>query len=308
MRTLHLFLCMSLILTLPEITIAAKKEKAHIIMATYNLRYQNKTDSVEGNGWRQRCPWIAQLILSNDFQIFGTQEGLKQQLEDLKAMLPGYDYIGIGRSDGKTKGEHSAIFFRTDLFKLIDHGDFWLSETPDRPGKGWDAACERICTWGHFKHLPSQKEFLFFSLHMDHVGKKARLESVQLLLRKMKEQGGKLPTILVGDFNVDQYSNEYKMMTESGIFYDAYEKSAFRYAPNGTVNLFKSNGYTDSRIDHIFLPASISVKKYAILTDSYRTRPERYNDPPIDPYKTIIRPYIIRFPSDHYPVRIEVEF
>ena len=296
------------VLALLPYTTEARQKRAHITMATYNLRYVNKKDSINGNGWERRCPRIAQLVQSYNFEVFGTQEGYKRQLDDLKSMLPGYDYFGRGRDDGKEAGEHSAIFYRKDLFKLVDHGDFWLSETPDRPGLGWDAVCIRICTWGHFKHLPSGREFLFFSLHMDHVGKQARMESVRLVMSKMKELGSKLPAILVGDFNVDQHSEEYKNILESGVFNDAYQATEFRYAPNGTFNGFNPTGYTVSRIDHLFLSPKVRVKKYAILTDTYRTRPAGYVDPPIDPYSTKVLPYISRTPSDHYPVRIEVEF
>ncbi|MDE6402346.1 MAG: endonuclease/exonuclease/phosphatase family protein, partial [Muribaculaceae bacterium] len=139
-------------------------------VATYNIRQANASDSMRGDGWGQRSPVVASLIRFHEFNIFGTQEGFKHQLEDLKSQLPGYDYIGVARDDGKEQGEHSAIFYDTAMFDLIDHGDFWLSETPDRPGLGWDAACVRICTWGKFRHRPSGKVFQFFNLHQDHIG------------------------------------------------------------------------------------------------------------------------------------------
>lgn len=302
------FIVLALALAILPVSMQARQKTAHITMATYNLRYINKSDPPKGNNWERRCPWIAKIIQSYGFEVFGTQEGYKRQLEDLKALLPGYEYFGRGREDGVDKGEHSAIFYRTDLFQLIDHGDFWLSETPDKPGLGWDAACIRICTWGHFRHLVSGREFLFFSLHMDHVGKKARMESARLVMRKMQELGSGLPAILVGDFNVDQNSDEYKSILDSGIFKDAYQAAEFRHAPNGTFNGFNPSGYTTSRIDHMFLSPVIKVKKYAILTDTYRTRPEGYVNPPVDPYSTTVMPYVARTPSDHYPVRIEVEF
>ena len=296
------FIVLALALAILPVSMQARQKTAHITMATYNLRYINKSDPPKGNNWERRCPWIAKIIQSYGFEVFGTQEGYKRQLEDLKALLPGYEYFGRGREDGVDKGEHSAIFYRTDLFQLIDHGDFWLSETPDKPGLGWDAACIRICTWGHFRHLASGREFLFFSLHMDHVGKKARMESARLVMRKMQELGSGLPAILVGDFNVDQNSDEYKSILDSGIFKDAYQAAEFRHAPNGTFNGFNPSGYTTSRIDHMFLSPVIKVKKYAILTDTYRTRPEGYVNPPVDPYSTTVLPYLAR------AVRIEVEF
>ena len=144
-----------------------------ITVASYNLRNANGGDSINGNGWGQRYPVIAQIVQYHDFDIFGTQECFIHQLKDIKEALPGYDYIGVGRDDGKEKGEHSAIFYRTDKFDVIEKGDFWLSETPDVPSKGWDAVLPRICSWGHFKCKDTGFEFLFFNLHMDHIGKKA---------------------------------------------------------------------------------------------------------------------------------------
>ena len=138
-------------------------------VASYNLRNANGNDSLHGNGWGQRYPVIAKMVQYHDFDIFGTQECFLHQLKDMKEALSGYDYIGVGRDDGKTQGEHSAIFYRTDKFDIIEKGDFWLSETPDVPSKGWDAVLPRICSWGHFKCKDTGFEFLFFNLHMDHI-------------------------------------------------------------------------------------------------------------------------------------------
>lgn len=110
-----------------------------MVVATYNLRNANGSDSTNGNGWGQRYPYIAQIVQFHGFDIFGTQEGKYPQLQDLRQAMPGYDYIGVGRDDGKQAGEHSAIFYRTDKFEVLEHGDFWLSEITDRPNKGWDA-------------------------------------------------------------------------------------------------------------------------------------------------------------------------
>ena len=122
-----------------------------MVVATYNLRNANGGDSTNGNGWGQRYPYIAQIVQFHGFDIFGTQEGKYPQLQDLRQAMPGYDYIGVGRDDGKRAGEHSAIFYRTDKFEVLEHGDFWLSEITDRPNKGWDAVLPRICTWGEFR-------------------------------------------------------------------------------------------------------------------------------------------------------------
>ena len=118
-------------------------ENGSFTTASYNLRYANAEDSAAGNGWGKRYPVMAKLIQYHSFDIFGTQEGYIRQLEDMKAALPGYEYIGVGRNDGKEAGEHSAIFYRTDKFDLIKKGDFWLSETPDTASIGWDAVLQR---------------------------------------------------------------------------------------------------------------------------------------------------------------------
>ncbi|MBD5365602.1 MAG: endonuclease/exonuclease/phosphatase family protein [Bacteroides sp.] len=279
-------------------------------VATYNLRQANDGDSIRGNGWERRGPVVASLIRFHEFNIFGTQEGYKHQLEQLKSLLPGYDYIGLGREDGKEKGEHSAIFYDTAMFDLLDHGDFWLSETPDRPGLGWDAACIRICTWGKFRHRPTGKVFQFFNLHQDHIGIQARIESVKLVQQKMKEFGLDLPTFLTGDFNVDQYNEMYDVLTASDFLRDSFTNADFVYALNGTFNAFENDGFTDSRIDHIFVTDDVHVEKYGVLTDSYRT-PADSLDSKLDsrdfPREVSLSAYRGRVPSDHFPVKVKVK-
>lgn len=293
--------------------IGAYAADADFNLATYNIRQKNHPDSVQGDGWGLRYPVVAQLIRFHGFDIFGTQEGFKSQLEDLKANLPDYDYIGVGRDDGKEGGEYVAIFYRTDLFEVVDHGDFWLSEHPDRPGLGWDAACNRICTWGKFRHKPSGREFLYFNLHLDHIGKKARVESTKLVQAKMKEFGSELPTFLSGDFNVDQTNESYKALANSGVLADSYELADIVYANNGTFNNYDPNGYDDSRIDHIFVSPQVTVKRYGILTDTYRTTAETPSaagsaSSTSTPAPGETRRYRARTPSDHFPVMIQVTF
>ena len=305
---------------------AFAEESAKFNVATYNLRQLNDGDRKKGDGWERRCPVVASVIRFHDFHIFGTQEGFKSQLEDLKAQLPGYEYTGVARDDGKEAGEHSAIFYDTNMFELLDHGDFWLSETPDRPGLGWDAACVRICSWGKFRHKESGKEFQFYNLHLDHVGKKARVESVLLVQKKMKEIGMNLPTFLTGDFNVDQTHDMYDVLAGSDFLLDSFKTAEFVYAPNGTWNDYKTDGFTESRIDHIFVSDGVKVEKYGVLTDTYRTSRDEdrqlgYEKSSIGnnsgsdsqnyksanfPEELKISPYKSRVPSDHFPVQIKV--
>ena len=280
-----------------------------LCVASYNLRYANHHDSLDMNGWGQRYPYIAQLIQFHGFDIFGTQECLIRQLNDMQEALPNYAHIGVGREDGIDQGEHSAIFYRKDMFEMLDHGDFWLSETPDRPSKGWDAVLERICTWGHFRVKETGFEFLFFNLHMDHVGKQARVESAFLVQEKMKELGRDLPAILTGDFNVDQTHSSYNALVSTGVLKDSYEAAELRYAPNGTFNAFATGGFTESRIDHIFVSPKFQVKKYGVLTDSYRVMiPDAERAAGDYPDEIDVQHYTARVPSDHFPVKVVLSY
>lgn len=282
-----------------------------MVVATFNIRNANGGDSINGNGWGQRYPYIAQMVQFHGFEIFGTQEGKYHQLQDLKAAMPGYDYIGVGRDDGKQAGEFSAIFYKTDRFEVLEHGDFWLSPETDHPNKGWDAALPRICTWGKFKEKNSGFEFIYFNLHMDHIGVQARSESAKLILQKVKEQPSHIPVILSGDFNVDQTNESYALLNNSGVMRDAYEMADLRYAPNGTFNGFHPDRMTTSRIDHIFLSDDFQVLKYGILTDTYRTPVKESAEKEKNgnfPKEVSMQKYEARMPSDHFPVMIVVEF
>lgn len=272
-------------------------------LATYNLRQANHEDSVNGNGWGQRAPYIARLVQFHGFDIFGTQEGFYGQLQDLKRMLPKYEYIGVGRDDGKQKGEYSAIFYRADKFQLLDHGDFWLSEDQSRPNLGWDAACIRICTWGKFKVISTGFTFVYFNLHMDHIGVVARAESAKLILKKIQSMPYNMSVILSGDFNVDQFSTSYRLLNKSGVLQDSYDKAALVYDQPGTFNEFDINGVVKGRIDHIFLTNRFSVLKYGILTDTYRVDLPELGGSSGDENKQLLK---ARCPSDHFPVMIEV--
>ena len=286
-------------------------KKTIFTAASYNLRNANSADSLQGDGWGNRCPIIARLVQFHEFDIFGTQEGLRHQLDSLKTSLPKYDYIGVGRNDGKKEGEHAAIFYRIDKFELLEHGDFWLSETPEKPSVGWDAVLPRICTWGHFKYKDTGFEFLFFNLHMDHIGVEARREGAKLIVQKVREMCGGEPVIITGDFNVDQNNPIYTTFTTSGILADSYQTAARRYAPNGTFNNFNPTLKTDSRIDHIFVSPSVCVHDYGVLTDTYRTETAASGEEIKSgafPKEVSLHSYEARTPSDHFPVVVRLEF
>lgn len=281
-----------------------------INMATYNIRYKNDGDKVAGNGWDQRFRVISQLIRFHDFDIFGAQEVLHTQLLDFKSTLPEFGHIGVGRDDGKEKGEYAPVFYKKSMFKLEKSGHFWLSETPEIPAKGWDAVLPRICTWGKFKHLKSGKSFWFFNLHMDHIGVQARLNSIELVLSKIKAMCGTDQIVLTGDFNVDQKSDAYAKLESSAVLHDCYNLALVRYALNGTINNFVPTQNTDSRIDHIFITQKIKVLRYGILTDSYRSTDSNATETKSAnfPKEVSLQASSIRLPSDHYPVMVSLQF
>lgn len=276
-----------------------------LTVGSYNVRNANDGDARKGNGWDRRLPVQVELIKFNEFDVLGTQEVLHNQLEDLLAGLPEYDYVGVGRDDGKTKGEYAPIFYKKDRIKLLKEGNFWLSEKTDYPNKGWDAVLPRICSWGYFQDKVTKKKFWFFNLHMDHVGVVARSESAKLVLAKIRSMCKKNESVmLTGDFNVDQTNESYVLLHDSDILNDSFEIANIRYALNGTFNAFDVNLKTNSRIDHIFVSPRVKVEKYGVLTDTYRAPLEsteviKKGD---FPKEVSFEKYEARLPSDHFPI------
>lgn len=253
-------------------------------VATFNIRYDNPRDS--GNLWINRAPVAANLIRFHDFDVFGIQEGLKNQIDDISAALPQYARYGRGRDDGKEAGEHSSVYYKKEKFTLLKSGDFWLSETPNVPGKGWDATCcNRICSWVYLEDIKTKKKFYFFNVHFDHQGVIARKESGKLIAKKIKEIAGIEPSILTGDLNGDRKSEWYLTLANSDIVKDAYTGVKFPYENNSS-----SNGFRTPRgmgvIDHIFISKQFTATKWGILTDTY----------------------FGKYPSDHFPVMATVSF
>ncbi|MBR4828961.1 MAG: endonuclease/exonuclease/phosphatase family protein [Muribaculaceae bacterium] len=284
---------------------------AQLLVGSYNIRYKNDGDSARGNVWAKRCQVICDQVNFMAPDIFGSQEVLHEQLLDLLAGLDGYDFIGVGRDDGKTGGEYAAIFYKTARLRLLDQGNFWLNETPDRPALGWDAACIRICTWGKFARQTATDDdaFFFFNLHMDHVGVTARREAAKLIVRKIRELASGKHVIVTGDFNVDQNDEIYSIFIDSGLLKDSYEASRVRFAENGTFNSFDTNLYTESRIDHIFVSPATDVESYGVLTNSYWV-PDRDSTDKLKghdaPQQISFSKYTRRQPSDHYPVFVRL--
>lgn len=271
-----LIITVSLLLGLSSCAQDCPKDR-EIKVASYNLRYNNPGDSI--NAWPNRKAWVRDLIRFHEFELFGTQEGLIDQIEYL-AEMEEFGYVGVGRDDGARAGEHSAIFYKKERFDILDNGDFWLSETPDKPSLGWDAPSNiRICSWAKIKDKNTNKEFFFFSVHYDHRGQVARVESSKLILQKMKEIAGNMPVVYVGDLNSRPDSEAIAILDKE--LNDAYKVTKTPpYGPVGTSNGFNWDRTGASRIDYIFVTNHIEVLKYGCLTDSREKR----------------------FPSDHFPI------
>lgn len=276
-------------------------------VGTYNIRYDNPGDVENGNQWPRRAPIIASLIRFHEFDVLGTQEGFRHQMEDLRKLLPEYDCVSFGRNDGKLDGEHAGIFYRKDRFEVRESGMFWLSQTPDRPGRGWDADLPRICTWARMRRIPDGKSFCFMTVHLDHRGKLARVESMKLLLEKSTTLAGADPVFLVGDFNTDQHSEAFRLLTSKGTLVDAAEKAEVRYLLNGTANRFDPDSKTESRIDHVLTSPGTRVRRFGVLTDSYRVTKSNPQDSESGnfPKEVRFRESEARLPSDHFPVLVE---
>ncbi len=180
---------------------------------SFNMRLATTADG--DNAWDFRKETFVEVVKENDPLLLGVQEALWSQMEYLDGALDGYKWVGVGRDDGEKKGEFMSIFYKEDAVELLDSGTFWLSPTPDVPGKGWDAACCRTVTWCKFRCKKSGKEFVYANTHLDHVGTIARKKGAQLVLERSWEltNHGELPFFVSGDFNVTSESEAYKTIT-----------------------------------------------------------------------------------------------
>ncbi|WP_199851456.1 endonuclease/exonuclease/phosphatase family protein [Parabacteroides pacaensis] len=256
-----------------------------IRIASYNLRLDTSNDG--DKAWKYRKDMLKTVVRVNNFDIFGTQEGFLHQLNDILE-LKEYAYIGKGRDDGDEAGEHCAIFYKKKRFEVLDKGDFWYSETPDVPSKGWDATCcNRLCSWGKFKDKNTEEVFYVFNSHFDHQGTVACRESARMLLAKVKQITNNYPAFCTGDFNSQPIDEPINIIRTGGIVNDS--RDITRKSPKGTEGTFHGynlDGKTTSRIDYVFVTKGIQVLTYEVINDDIK-----YN----------------KFASDHFPVLIEAE-
>ena len=256
--------------------------QSHSIIS-YNIRYDNTWD-VE-NSWTIRKNKVSQILIQYAPSIIGIQEGLLNQVQYLDSCLTNYDYVGVGRNDGKEQGEFCAIYFDTTRYSVLNHSTFWLSETPDTISVGWDAALERICTYGLFKDRQTAEEFWVFNTHFDHMGARAREQSSGLILKMINKINLRsLPIILMGDFNSIPDSppvNKIKTDLSDALHISLKELQG----PRGTFNGFNADLPIEKRIDYIFT-GNFKVLSYIHINDRLNNN---------------------RHISDHLPVMVKIQ-
>ena len=282
---------LSLVLSLTFAAATLHAQSTSLRVMTFNIRYANPDDGY--NFWDNRKELVSSMIQYHDAEIVGLQEAFRSQLDDLTAMLPGYDWIGTCRTDGTTQpepdNEFSAILYKKDRFERLDGATFWLSETPEGIGTtGWDAALPRIVTWAKFRDKQSDAEFYLFNTHFDHRGERARAESAKLILEQIATIVGDEPVVLTGDFNCVATDAPYRILTDEDDDKSLQDALAISQTPHhgplSTWSGFSFPGVPGRRIDYVFVNDRVKVLKHASLTDSWSGR----------------------FPSDHLPVVAEV--
>ena len=257
----------------------AASAQTEVKVMSYNIRLELKSDGE--NWWENRRDQVATLMNYYEADFIGMQEVLHQQLVYLRDNLNGYDYIGVGRDDGKEAGEYSCIFYKKDKYTLIRQSTFWLSPTPDVPSKGWDAALNRVCTYGLFRNNKTNQQIWVFNTHFDHMGKQARLGSARLIVKKINELNTQhYPVIVSGDFNSKPDEDPAQYMVSQ--MQNSRSISKLVYGNVDTWNAFKFHEKPNGCIDYIFVANDkrMSVSKFATLTDSYD----------------------LKYPSDHLPI------
>lgn len=275
------FILLAALAVLPQ-TVSGKKVPGPdtLSVMSFNIRMGEGKDGT--NSWQYRCPATIYMLRDKQPDIFGLQEAYDYQVLFIKENLREYNNVGVGREDGKHKGEHMSIFYNKKKVSLLKWGTFWLSDTPGKPSKGWDAACIRTATWALMKDKRSGRKFYYVNTHLDHVGKEAQKNGLALIVEKIKEMNpDNLPMVLTGDFNVvssDPVLSDLNMIMKNA-----------RVSAERTDNLNSFNGWgkSSSIIDYIYYSGFASCPKFETIQ-------KKYGDFP--------------FISDHYPIKAVLIF
>lgn len=270
------------LLSILALALSCQKRAQDIKVMSYNIRYGTADDGEYS--WPLRCEAAAAMILDQQPAVFGVQEALPMQLEYLQKHCPAYRWVGVGREDGVDEGEHMSVFFDTTRVALQDWGTYWLSETPDQPSLGWDAACKRTATWVLFKDLSARKSFYFVNTHLDHVGVEARRKGLLLLVERIGAMNpGNYPMILCGDFNI--YPDNPGLEELRSLMTDAREAAPVTDRGITWHDWGKAQG--KGPIDFIWYDGFAGCTEFARVTQTY-----------------LGCPYV----SDHYPVTAVLKY
>ena len=282
MRTLTLIVA-AVLMALP-LTVSAQKPTRDydLKVMSYNIRMGVAKDGT--NSWEYRYPATALMLQDQMPDVFGVQEAFEFQIRFIEDNFADYDSVGVGRDNGKSEGEFMSIFWNKKTMKLLDWGTFWLSETPEKPSKGWDAACKRTATWALMKDKNTGKMFYFVNTHLDHRGSEARRQGLNLIVSRIDEINQKgYPMVLTGDFNMKPDDAALTGLEQR-------MQSARKIAPktdnHATLNLW-GKGKADMVIDYIYVSGFSACPEYHTVNEKYGQ------------WKYI---------SDHYPVYAKLIF
>ena len=262
--------------------LGAQEARNEVKVISFNIRNSSEMSERQDGSyyWTYRKDAVAKMLVAERPDAIGLQEALIDQIAFLDSALVGYQRVGVGRDDGATEGEWMAIYFRRDRFDLVKSATYWLSETPDKPSRGWDAACRRTVTVVQLRDRISGKDWVYMNTHLDHVGKTARAESTKQL-RKLADEWDAVPIVIGGDMNSTLEDTIFLSLTEAGLL------SARDLAPISD-NKLTYNAYGKGKaqqIDHFF------VRKLRPLA-----------------FRTLDGDYGVPYVSDHYPVMMSFVF
>ena len=282
MRKLTLIVS-AVLMVLPFISSAQKQTRDYDLkVMSYNIRMGTAKDGT--NSWEYRYPATAMMIQDQKPDVFGVQEAFDFQIRFIEDNFTDYDCVGVGRDNGKSEGEHMSIFWNKKTVKMIKWGTFWLSETPEKPSKGWDAACKRTATWALMKDKNTGKMFYFVNTHLDHRGSEARRQGLNLIVSRIDEINPKgYPMVLTGDFNMKPDDSALTGLEQR-------MQSARKIAPktdnHATLNLW-GKGKADMVIDYIYVSGFSACPEYHTITEKYGAW---------------------KYVSDHYPIYAKLIF
>ncbi|MEK3890057.1 endonuclease/exonuclease/phosphatase family protein [Bacillus sp. FSL K6-3431] len=259
------------------------ENRKNLRIMTYNLR--NNSD-VPPNSWAERKELILELLQRESPDIIGTQECMYAQVQDMNTMLPEYDTIGLGR-EGGSNGEFMAIYFKKSRLEVLEYNHFWLSDTPDTIAScTWGNDVTRMVTWIRFLDLETGQQFYHLNTHLDHISVNARVKGAELIIKKVTSFDPELPIIITGDFNTESSSEPHQVFLEKGKFIDTWDAAIERINKDlGTFNDFKNPTGGKDRIDWILCRGNVKTGFIKIINDQPKGR----------------------FPSDHFPVMVDLE-